>query len=24
VTIPKGTCELEVRKIVTVFGDVYE
>lgn len=24
VTIPKGTCELEVRKIVTLFGDVFE
>jgi transcription elongation factor GreA len=24
VTIPKGTCELEVRKIVTFFGDVFE
>jgi transcription elongation GreA/GreB family factor len=23
VTIPKGTCELEVRKIVTLFGDVF-
>jgi transcription elongation factor GreA len=24
VTIPKGTCELEVRKIVTFFGDAFE
>lgn len=24
VTIPKGTCELEVQKIVTIFGDVFE
>ena len=24
VTIPKGTCELEVLKIVTLFGDVFE
>jgi transcription elongation factor GreA len=24
VTIPKGTCELEVRKIVTFFGDALE
>ncbi|MBI5419010.1 MAG: transcription elongation factor GreA [Deltaproteobacteria bacterium] len=24
VSIPKGTCELEVRKFVTIFGDVFE
>lgn len=24
VTIPKGTCEFEVRRIVTLFGDVFE
>jgi transcription elongation factor GreA len=24
VTIPKGVCEFEVRRIVTLFGDVFE
>jgi transcription elongation factor GreA len=24
VTIPKGTCEFEIQRIVTMFGDVFE